>query len=313
MYKEGSWNRDYHKALNDSQNKNVHKDENAPFLSRMTTIGIGTILLPDPEPINKQHSVTVDMVSGGIVTGVSWPGAQTNANASGLPGGLAVGIHGLHESPLPGQQVAIGYIDGSWNNPVVLNKYPYNASQRIDLEQMHFLPMTTKSHGPTDVVLGHHTGSFIALRGTIPLPGEIDIVSPTVITISALAAMTVTVGSAYTVSAGGLVSITAGATMGLTSTGVMTITASVISMLPSSVLTIGTGIEAMLKGTSTLIEHTKLGIYLAGLNAAIGAGMTAIVPPGTGGAGKIAFDIATALLFPPSYSASLLSTKVLAE
>lgn len=310
MYNEGNWTRDYQKPWNDSQNKNVHKDENAPFLSRMTTIGIGTVLLPEIEGVNKQGSVMVDMVSGGVVTGVSWPGAQVNANASGLPGGLSIGIHGLHESPLPGQQVAIGYIDGSWNNPVVLAKYPYNASQRIDLEAMHFLPMIQKSHGPTDVVLGHHTGSFIALRGTVPVPGEIDIVSPTVITISALAAITVTVGSAYTVTVGGAVSITAGATMGLTSTGVMSITASAISMLPTTALTIGSGTEPMLKGASSLVELTKDGTMMTTLQTVLA---TWVPVPTDGGLALKTLLTAFLALPPPVFAPTLLSTKVLAE
>lgn len=217
-HNEGQWYRNWFKNGPDSQLQGIRHKTNAPF-SNIDRISLGSIFLTQPEPVYKQHTVVVDLVTGGKQTNVAWPGAQVNANATGLiPGGTALGIHGLWESPLPGQMVLVGYVDGSSGNPIVINKYPYNALNRPELEAMHLTPLTQLSHGPTDIILGHHTGSFIALRGTLPLPAQIDILS--------LSAMTMTIGLNLDIAVTATVNINSGAAMSFISGAAVSITAS---------------------------------------------------------------------------------------
>lgn len=189
-YLEGQWVRPWFWEGNDSTLHGIRHNFRAPY-QNIKFLSLGMVLYPQPEPVFKQHTVMVEMVTGGRINNVAWPGAQVNANATGtLPGGVAAGIHGLWESPLSGQMVLVGFVDGSHGNPIVINKYPYNASQRPDLDVMHTLPLTGLGHGPRDVILGHHTGSFVALRGTLPLPGQVDIEAVTTVAINAKVSIT---------------------------------------------------------------------------------------------------------------------------
>jgi hypothetical protein len=255
MYNEGEWIEDYLRRGTDSSLKGNEANEEAKY-TKVSQLSLGTVMLPMAEPLFKQHSVIVDMVKGGIMMNVAWPGAQTNANVVGLPAGVAIGLHGLHESPLPGQQVLVGHVDGSANNPIVLGKYGYNASQRIDLEAMHFLPATVHLIGPTDVSLGHHTGSFIALRGTLPLPSQIDMFSLTVITQTCLGLRLDTVGGAYTINVGAAMAITAGGALALTAGAAVSITAGAAVSITASVgITVTAGAPILITAVPSVIVN----------------------------------------------------------
>ena len=296
MYREGKWNRKWFIGGNDSALHGIRHNRDMP-LANIDRISLGNVFLPQPEPIYNQTSVSVDLVTGGLLTNVAWPGAQVNANASGtIPGGVALGIHGLWESPLSGQMVLIGYVDGSSGNPIVINKYPYNASQRPDLEAMHFLPMTVKGHGFSDVVLGHHTGSYIALRGTLPLPAEIDIFSMSAIVITAAAYMdvlttaqcTFTTGGKFEVAALGVIDLSAVGQVSISSGVALSIDGSVVSMTGSiSVGITSSAAPLSLTGTPSVIINSgtravaamgDLTPTLLGLSPITATGVACLVP-----------------------------------
>ena len=217
--REGGWRKREFVNGKDSLFRTIQKSTRRPYEKGMYQISLGRVEKALAEPDFGQHLVNVALVRGDdILEAVAWPGAQINVNASGDLGGTAVGLHGLFEAPLPGQQVVVGYLDGNGFAPVVLQKYPYNAHQRIDLEAMHTLPLTQLSHGPKDVLLGSFTGSFMALRGTDPMPGQIDIESVTDLTMSAFA--TIDILSL------GAMKITSDTTMDLAATGIMKLDAS---------------------------------------------------------------------------------------
>lgn len=217
MYNEGQWIRPWFVDGADSQLHGIRHNSSSRF-ANIDRMSLGSVFLTQPEPLFRQTTVSVDLVRGGKLTSVAWPGAQVNASATGvIPGGVVLGIHGVWESPLPGQMVLVGYVDGSNGNPIVINKYPYNALQRPDLEITHTLPMTQQFHGPTDIVMGHHTGSYIALRGLLPVPGAIDISAMTIMTISALATLDISAVGAATLSSTGSVTVSADGTATLSS------------------------------------------------------------------------------------------------
>lgn len=196
----------------DSQAGNPQQHPNQAY-QQTTRLLLGSVLFVEPEPLYNQTRVMVDLQRGGKLTGVYWPGPNVDATVAGLPAAGAISIHGLYESPLPGQLVAVGFADGNSGNPMVVERYPYAYSKRPDLQASHILPLTLKAIGPTDVVLGHHTGSFIAMRGTLPLPAEIDIVCLSVMTMTIAALKTEQVGGASNLTVGGAYSVTAGAAM----------------------------------------------------------------------------------------------------
>lgn len=151
----------------------------------------GHILAPQPEPIYQQTMVTVKLLNGGIINNVAYPGANMCASPAGIPSPVVMGIHGLWEAPLPGQHVVIGFVEGDANNAVVLNKYPYNPTPNPVLAPAFMLPLTKQSIGISDVVLGHCSGSYVALRGTLPLPGSIEIEAVTTAKVKAKISTTV--------------------------------------------------------------------------------------------------------------------------
>lgn len=230
---EGQWSKNMYSVGADSALFGNRDNNNRQF-TNVSDLKLGTVFIPQPEPVYKESSVSVNLVTGGTLTNVAWPGPQVDMNPTGIiPGGVALGIHGLWEAPLFGQQVLIGFVEGSSQNPVVLQKYPYNASARPDLEILHFLPLTFKLIGPTDVVLGQHIGSFIALRGTLPVPGEIDIFAFTILTLTCLAAGFITVGGALTETVGGAKNTVAGGAVSITAGAAVTITAGAALSLAS--------------------------------------------------------------------------------
>lgn len=157
----------------------------------ITRIVDGYIVAPQPEPLWEQGLVTVRLSRGGILGNVPYPGAHVSASVAGLPSPQISMIHGLYEAPLPGQHVVLGFVEGNAQAPIVLNKYPYNPTPNPIFASAFFLPHTRLGIGITDVVLGHHTGSMIALRGTLPLPGSIEIDATTTVGITSKAGVQV--------------------------------------------------------------------------------------------------------------------------
>jgi hypothetical protein len=182
-YFEGQWRKEFFNRGNDSNLRSIERNRNQPY-SRVTQLSLAEVLIPQAEPFFRQHKVSAQLIRGGILTSVAWPGPNVVVSETGVPSPTG-GIHGLFEAPMPGQQVLVGFVDGNAHNPVVVQKYPYNASHNPVLEAAYYLPMTSKAVGPTDVILGHHTGSFIALRGTLPLPGAIEVECPTTFRVNA--------------------------------------------------------------------------------------------------------------------------------
>ncbi len=185
---EGQWRKDPHRGK-DGCGQPIQKNRNMPLNTQVKEILLGEVLLPQPEPIWGEGLVAVSLARGGIVPDVAWPGPNVVASFVGIPSPVISGIHGLFEAPLPGQQVAIGFVEGNSQSPIVLQKYPYNVSQRPDLKAAHILPMTMQMHGPTDVVLGHHMGSYLAFRGTLPIPGAVEMDAVTTMSLSATVSM----------------------------------------------------------------------------------------------------------------------------
>lgn len=174
--KEGQWKREQYLYGPDSSLHGNYHNNNLKS-KQMFQMTLGTIDIVRAEPIYRQTAIDVQYVQGGGDTNVAWPGPQVNASVAGLASPSSQQIHGLWEAPLPGQQVLVGFVEGNLADPIVINKYPYNALQDPAYEAAHNQPLTQKEHGPLDVVLGHFTGSFIALRGTLPLPAHIDVYS----------------------------------------------------------------------------------------------------------------------------------------
>jgi len=184
-YAEGSWMRSWFHG-NDSALINYFDNYNTPYLN-VTQLSVGEVIEVHAEPENLQCTVGVHFANGGKDTHIAWPGAQVNADSSGAQAttpGSVIGIHGLWEAPLPGQQVLVGYVEGSGFDPIVINKYPYQGNINPIHTPPHEFPLTRLGHSDKDIVLGSFTGSFIALRATTPLPGEIDIFAKTAMNIT---------------------------------------------------------------------------------------------------------------------------------
>lgn len=287
-------------------------------------IRLATVVMPQPEPLYREANVSLQLETDGtIILQAPWPGPNVEANAIGIPFGPTIGIHGLYEAPLPGQQVVVGFLDGSAQSPIVLQKYPHPTSQRVDNLGAHFLPMSQKAHGPTDVVLGHHTGAFVALRGLLPIPAEVDIFAPSIFSVVAGAAFSIvatavgaiTAGTTLSMQAGGAMTISAGATVGITAAGVATINASALVIAPTTAtVTMGAGTQAAIRGTLHLVEDVKLTAFLTAFMAIIAG--APIPEPGNGAASALqaALAAATAATPIPTYTApALLSTRLLLD
>jgi len=111
---EGLWRQEYFGNANDSSLRTAQKNPNNYYSFHMIQLSLGEVFLSQPEPVFKQHSVSINLVKGGILTNVAWPGPNVEANPSGVPSSDATMIHGLFESPLPGQQVLVGFVDISF-------------------------------------------------------------------------------------------------------------------------------------------------------------------------------------------------------
>ena len=146
------------------------------YTTRQTRLHIGEVVLVHPEPAYAQMMASVRIRKGGILTTVAVPGPNVALTPAGIPAGAgAIGIHGLYDPPLPGQEVVLGFIGGNAYSPVVLAKLPYNASDDPTMEVAHTAPMTKFGHMPLDIVLGHFNGSYLAFRSMLPIPGNVEL------------------------------------------------------------------------------------------------------------------------------------------
>lgn len=182
---QGQWVRQDGARGADSSLHSPSDSQYGGMLAGVVEIKLGEIIAVQPEPAWKQHLVTVEYARGGKQMNVPVPGPNLAVDISGAPSGIREQIHGLWAAPLPGQMVAVAYAEGDAQNPVVLNTYPYCPSPKPWYQSSFYLPMTKTGHGPTDVVLGHHTGSFLALRGTLPVPGAVDFYAATELEVEA--------------------------------------------------------------------------------------------------------------------------------
>jgi len=262
MYDEGYWKNLQQDQGVDSSLYPEHKAYSTEHNTEVNGLYLASVEMHEPEAIYGRTSVTVKLQDGlNIIPNVAWPGPNVCANPSGLAGGVALGIHGLHVSPAQGQMVAVAFAGGSSNNPMVVEKYPYYADQeRPDLEPLHNFPFASHAHMDQDIVLGHYTGSYIALRATIPLPGLIDILSFSAIWMDAVAMIKLDAGAAITMTAGAAVTIAAGAAMSFTSPAATTISAS----LGVTILSGGGPPEPSTLGTSLVGQLNTLAGLLAG-------------------------------------------------
>lgn len=160
----------------DSSIRNIHSDLSRPYSHGVYRLSVATISKIEPEPLYNNTKVQVQLLQNGTkMSGVGIPNASVNTTKAGLPGIVSSAIHGLYESPVMGQQVVVGYLDGNSLSPIVLAKYPYRTNEIEAYEEVHSLPMVKKGYNYSDVALGHYLGSYIALRTIIPIPGTIEV------------------------------------------------------------------------------------------------------------------------------------------
>lgn len=185
----------------DSHVRSVDQDIFKVQSTQVTQLHVGQIIISQPEPAFRQTAVTVELTQGGTLTGVAYPGAFIDP--------LSGNLHGVYEGPIPGQMVAVGFVNGNSSAPMVVNRYPYQAISNPATEAQYVQPMTRKLYDSTDTLIGHFSGSVIRFNTGIlsgKLPGSItiesvtdcDIESNTRISISAPVGITIT---------GGLISI----------------------------------------------------------------------------------------------------------
>jgi len=122
---------------------------------------MGEIKETQPEPLFTQNMVKVKLAEGDEVNDVSYPGAFIDPESKNL--------HGLYEGPIPGQMVLLGFEDGNIHAPFVVNRYPYQGYGDTNTEEDYKTPLTNAKFNPADVMLGHHSGSFLVFNEGSPL------------------------------------------------------------------------------------------------------------------------------------------------
>lgn len=142
----------------------------------------GEVMFPEPEPLFRQNMVTVRMARGGQVTSVAYPNAFSDP--------LTGNIHGVYEGPIPGQMVMVGYENGNFSDPFVVNRFPYQGAGNTLTELSYINPMFKAGFHNFDVIMGHFSGAYISLNtGIFPslyLPGSITVNAITDIEVTAL-------------------------------------------------------------------------------------------------------------------------------
>lgn len=163
-----------------------------PYVGGIKGITLARVDLPNQLEIPGMESrAFVVTTKERKVSSAMWPGPNIEVNAAGTAGGSSTGIHGLYWPPLPGQTVALGFVDGCASAPIVLQRYSTYVSKDPTLESMHFMPITQHLHSARDLVLGHYQGSYLAFRST-SLPGQVDMYAQTLMQLQAMASMTLT-------------------------------------------------------------------------------------------------------------------------
>jgi hypothetical protein len=141
-----------------------------PQASRTYQTIAGEIAFAQPEPLYKQTVVTVNMARGGKIMSVAYPGAFFDP--------LSGNLHGNYEGPIPGQMVMVGFENGNFSAPYVVNRYPYQGKGNTLTESKYFTPLTKAQFDATDVITGHFSGSYLAFYTGIlsgELPGSVKL------------------------------------------------------------------------------------------------------------------------------------------
>jgi hypothetical protein len=177
--REGQWKRKVFESGPDSALRTKQRNVNNSYVRGNYEIQIAEVYGIHPEPMMANTLVELAMTKGGHVKYVAWPGPNMACGTDGRKSGSATAIHGLYEGPTPGWQVAVAFLDGDMFNPCIIQKYPYQAKPDRDIKSAYMMPMTNKSHQPGDVVLGHYSGSYLAFRDQLPLPGAVELYTQT--------------------------------------------------------------------------------------------------------------------------------------
>jgi len=152
-----------------SFDRDIHKKNSHSVVGMLT----GEISGVDAEPIYKQTLVKIQLAQGGEATSVPYPGAFIDPGSGNF--------HGVFEGPIPGQMVIIGFENCNFGKPFVVNRYPYQGIGDTENELKYNTPLTNAGFHPSDVIVGHFSGTFISLNtGIFPSekkPGSMNIVT----------------------------------------------------------------------------------------------------------------------------------------
>ena len=160
----------------DTHVRGANSDAFTPESSRTFQMISGEILIPEPEPFFNQNMVTIRTTDEGRMTSVLYPGAFIEPVSGNL--------HGSYDGPYPGQMVMVGFRNGNMNDPFVVNKYPYQGTGNTLVEAGYKLPLTKALYNPSDVMIGHFSGSFLSFNTGVPIvangiPGSVKLKSVT--------------------------------------------------------------------------------------------------------------------------------------
>jgi hypothetical protein len=152
---------------NDTHVRDQSNNTFAPAGFRSFQMVAGEILTSQLEPIFKQNYVTVKMTRGGQASAVPWPGAFIDP--------ITGNLHGTYEGPYPGQMVMVGFENGNFQSPFVVNKYPYQGTGNSYTEASYINPLTAAGFSAQDVLVGHFSGSYLSFNTLLPLPGSVTL------------------------------------------------------------------------------------------------------------------------------------------
>lgn len=176
MAPPGRWKREKDTPLTGDSCLRTDRAGDNPF-RHVTELALARIVRPEPEPAYNNVTVRVEFEEGFEKGTVGWPGPNVCVGPSGQNDGSSIGIHGFYDGPLPGQEVLVGFVGGQANAPIVVQKYPHRIDKRPQFDKLHLNPLTTQFHQSDDVLMGGYSGSFVAVRGKFPLPGEVHVSS----------------------------------------------------------------------------------------------------------------------------------------
>jgi hypothetical protein len=142
-----------------------------------------------PEPVHDHVYVNVEFVDGGKAYEVKWPGPNFEITSGGSRG-VPDMMHGIYVGPKEGQLVSIGFENGRFNRPIILNVYPHEHDQDPQYEQNHLAPMVQMGFSVEDIAIAHYSGSYIALRSDL-MPGDIEVKSIASVNINSDAAVNI--------------------------------------------------------------------------------------------------------------------------